>query len=147
MTKYIGTVIVEAEDASGPMGAYGYDVTYADGKTAWVAPDDFEATYHKIYSGMTFGDALFLLKRGEKLRRNHWNLNSFLWLIPNNTLKSPDLKDDCIPKKLADVNGGVITILGTLCFYTYDTNGERVLMSGWAPSQYDLLAEDWEVVK
>ena len=147
MTKYIGTVIVEAEDASGPMGAYGYDVTYADGKTAWVAPDDFEATYHKIYSGMTFGDALFLLKRGEKVTRKEWNgKGMYLWLSPSHVLKSEDLKDSII-KDCADANKKNILCLGTICMYTHDSSGRNAILTGWLASQSDMLAEDWEVVK
>lgn len=76
---------------------------------------------------MDFSKALTCLKLGLKVCRNGWNgKGMYLTLIPagNAMWQSYDMQD-CIGMKTAD----------------------NKMQPGWLPSQVDMLAEDWEVVK
>ena len=84
-----------------------------------------------VYTGgLTFGDALSLLKRGAKVARNGWN-GKGMWL----ELQVPD------------ANSKMTLPYVFLCYPTdriSATPGARV---PWLASQSDMLAEDWGVVE
>ena len=91
---------------------------------------------------MDFGNAIKALKFGYKVRRKGWNdCKMFLWLTPASTIKSECCKDPNL-KHLAELNGGEISALGTICMLTaqYD------ILPEWLASQTDMLSEDWMIV-
>ena len=94
---------------------------------------------------MTFGQAIEALKAGKKVSRKGWNgKGMFLWLKTGVIIKS-DWCHDPMLKKLVDENGGEILGLPTVCMYTHDSTGRKAILTGWSPSQSDMLLEDWIV--
>lgn len=88
-------------------------------------------------TNMTFGEALFWLKRGERLTRNGWNgKGQFIYYV------KPGRYAPCTPtgEKLAGEDGkvpyrdyiAIFTVQGTVV--------------PWVASQTDILAGDWEIV-
>lgn len=91
---------------------------------------------------MDFGQAIRAVKEGRKVARRGWNgKNMFIWLKPAATIKAEWCKDPIL-KELAELNGGEIEGLGTLCMYTAD----RKVLTGWLASQTDMLSKDWVTV-
>lgn len=88
----------------------------------------------------TFGYAIEALKRGFEIKRRSWDGNTFLWLKPAAKIKSAWCKDPIL-KNLADSNNGELNVTGTICMLMSD----RLVMTGWTPSQRDMLADDWIV--
>jgi hypothetical protein len=160
MRRYLGIKFVSAEpmtrDEAGTAGLIrnytpdgedelGYKVIYQDGYESWSPKKVFDEAYHEV-NGLTFGNAVEALKRGEKVTRKGWNgKEQFLWLKPATTIKSEWCKDEFL-KKLVDENGGEILGLGTICMYTHDGTGRKAILTGWLASQSDMLFEDWEII-
>lgn len=95
---------------------------------------------------MNFGQAIEALKAGKKVSRKGWNgKGMFLWLKFGTEIRSEWCKDPML-KQLADINGGTITGLPTICMYTHDSTGRKAILSGWHASQSDMLLEDWIIV-
>ena len=156
--QYIGVKLVgavpmtagEAVDKGYRVGQYGsvippttqgYGVIYKDGYKSWSPKDVFDNAY-RCTEGMTFGIAIEVLKHGDIVTRRGWNgIGMFLWLKPAATIKSEWCKDPLL-KSLADSNGGEIEALGTICMKTADGK----VLTGWLPSQTDMLSEDWIIV-
>ena len=89
--------------------------------------------------GMNFGQALQELKNGNLVTRNGWNgKNMFLWLKPATKIKEEWCKDPVLLRICQD-NGGEVEALGTICMKTADNK----VVTGWVPSQADMLLEDW----
>ena len=136
--------------------AGGYLVAYADGYESYSPAKAFEEGYTPIgedddgckppTEGLSFGDALWHLKRRKKIARKGWNgKGMFLWLKPAAEVKAGWCKDPML-KQLAEENGGEILALGTICMYTHDSTGRKATLTGWLASQSDMLLEDWEIV-
>lgn len=129
--KYIGTKVITAWPAEKD-GQPGYGVKYADGYMSWSPKDVFEEAYRACEGdaqAMTFGDAVHMLKLGEKVSRRGWN-GVGLWL----EMQRPDAHSKMTLPYI---------------FMSYPENakttpGARV---PWLASQTDMLAEDWAVVK
>lgn len=93
-------------------------------------------------TSMTFGEAIEALKLGAKVTRSGWNgKGMFLWLKPAAVIHSDWCKDPLL-KDLAEKNGGSIEALGTICMKTADNK----VLTGWLPSQSDMLSKDWTIV-
>lgn len=91
---------------------------------------------------MNFGQAIEALKKGHKVARNGWVCKGmFLWLKPAATIKAEWCKDPRL-KLLAELNGGEIEALGTICMLT----AQNQILSGWLASQTDMLSDDWMIV-
>lgn len=91
---------------------------------------------------MNFGQAIEALKKGHKVARQGWiSRGMFLWLKPAATIKAEWCKDHRL-KFLAELNGGEIEALGTICMLT----AQNEILSGWSASQTDMLSEDWLIV-
>lgn len=95
---------------------------------------------------MNFGQALALLKMGERVAREGWN-GKGMWLhlvVPGTTLQeSADLAPG-LAKSVARTVRLHSTVLVVLPFIGMKTaNNEFV---PWLASQTDLLAEDWVLV-
>lgn len=86
---------------------------------------------------MNFGDALFLLKTGDKVARSGWNgKGMFLFLVPGSRFKV-----NRAPLLGIYPEGTEIDYRPHIDMKTVD--GQIV---PWVASQSDLLAEDWEPV-
>lgn len=106
------------------------------GYVSWTPKDVFDQAYRPLDS-MTFGDALLMLKRGQRVARSGWNgQNMFVFLVNGSTfsVNRPPLLG-IYPE------GTVINYRPHIDMRTAD--GQIV---PWVASQSDLLAEDWYIV-
>lgn len=134
-----GNVIMPAESGYGPFDVSdeymakhkpvvgGYFVVYADGYKSFSPADVFEAGYalidnFEIQGGMTFGTALERLKMGNRVARRGWNG-----------------KGQWVALQLPDANSKMQSGYA----YLHPVGGVLV---PWAPSQSDMLADDWMIV-
>jgi len=119
----------------------------------WVIQEDgyiyinpravFERKYSPAYESLSFGDAIYLLRRGARVARRGWNGRD-MWLsyspgtpgLPADKFWSPHNRDFAI------ANGGRADVLPCITMRTADG---KILM-GWLASQTDMLACDWVVV-
>lgn len=162
MHQYIGTKLINAKpmnrqeynDFRGwqlPADEDGSDegvlVEYLDGGQAntaeysgyvsWSPKEVFERAY-KPTTGMTFGDALVMLKAGKKVCRSGWNgKGMFLFLVPGSTfnVNRPPLLG--IYPEGTQINYHAHVDMKT-------AQGDVV---PWLCSQTDMLAEDWMVLE
>lgn len=120
-----------------------YWVVQADGYVYINPRAVFERKYSPAYDRLTFGDAVYLLKRGARIARRGWNGRD-MWLsfspgtpgLPADKFWSPHNRD------FAESNGGRADVLPCITMKTADG---KILM-GWLASQSDMLADDWVVV-
>lgn len=129
MDIFIGTKLVQAEQAERD-GKPGYRVIYTDGYESWSPPAEFEKAYQSVTLGMSFGAALFALKRGDRVARQGWN-GKGMWLA------------------LIDPGNAMFTKFGSAlpmlpCIGMKTATSE--MCPGWLPSQTDMLAEDWVIL-
>ncbi len=148
MKQYIGTKMIQAKPMNrGEYNEYrgweipsnenptdeGYLVKYEDGYESWSPKEVFEKAYRESY-GLTFGMALELLKKGEKVARLGWNgKNQYIQLASNISYKTAD--DQVINCEHDAIGNQAIAFVGT--------SGVQM---GWLASQADMLAEDWCIV-
>ena len=124
-TQYIGTKTLLAwEENRGDKP--GYAVQYPDGYVSWSPKDVFEEAY-RAFEGdtqkLTFGDALYFLKRGKAVARLGWNGKGL-----SVSMQAPE--DDYSKMTLPYL-------------YLNYPDGRRV---PWFASQTDMLEEDWMVL-
>ena len=148
MKQYIGTKLIEAApayrcmDGSGkvvitphPEEAFpnypsvedGYRVRYPDGYVSWSPKDVFEEAYRPT-DGMTFGLAIEAAKRGHKITRRKWGgANRYVEIAVYTRRSDEKGNTDSSP-----------------AFVFVSTSGVQV---GWAPTQVDMMVEDWKIVE
>lgn len=117
----------------------GYLVEYTDGGQpnddrhvgyiSWSPKAQAEAAYRPL-TAMTFGDALILLKAGQRVARAGWN-GKGMWL-------------KLVPAELADAVAFQHEALHPLPWIGMKTADQGFVP--WLASQTDMLAEDWQVV-
>lgn len=161
MERYIGTKLINAKpmtraeyntfrgwtlpaDENGDDA--GYLVEYIDGGKAntpeytgyvsWSPKDVFNRAY-RLAIGMSFGDAVTVLKAGGKVARDGWNgKGMFLFLVPgsNFVVNRPPLLG--------------IYPAGTEVDYRahIDMKTAQGDVVPWVCSQSDMLADDWQIV-
>lgn len=126
-------------------------ITGINGEHYPCKPDIFEKTYELALDetkGLTFGEALELMKKGYRVSRVEWNMNG-MWLSlscnPNGDAVS-GRREIAFENfwsnnnsEYARQNGGSAAVLPCITMKT--TTGE--ILFGWAPSQTDMLANDW----
>lgn len=100
---------------------------------------------------MTFGDALEELKRGRKVYRKGWHdAETFLWLreeIPlcsNIQINAPNKQTAVLLTKFFNTARDA-ALPATICMYVRDCMIRRMVVTGWTPSQADMLSDDWVV--
>lgn len=120
----------------------GYLIKYTDGYISWSPTKQFEDAYMET-GKLGFSEALFLMKQGFKVARKGWDGKKMWVTISTGTegLKANKFWNKH-NKQFAKENGGSADVLA--CF-TMKTAQNTILM-GWAPTQSDLLAEDWCVI-
>lgn len=154
--KYIGTKIVEAEPAIRMEGKVytvhdamprlfanredGYKVTYADGYESWSPRAVFEAAY-RPFTAMSFGQAVELLKLGERVARKGWNGKGMFVVFQKGYPQGiPCNEQTAIAWGL---NYGDLFKCEPYLQIKM-VNGSHAM---WVPSINDVLAEDWEIVE
>jgi Protein of unknown function (DUF2829) len=129
----------------------GYLVEYVDGGKAnhpdfkgyisWSPAQVFELAYRQL-DAMTFGDAICLLKQGQKVARLGWN-GKGMWLILVPGTPAVNFTEGSAYMKAGLTHG---EILPHIDMYTVNAEGRRAMLPGWLASQSDMLAEDWVIV-
>lgn len=101
----------------------------------------------KETTNMDFGEAIRALKVGHKVARAGWNgRGMYLWLKPAEVIKN-EWRCDAYVSECIEANGGEeILALSTICMFTHDSTGRKAILTGWLPSQSDMLCEDWYIV-
>ena len=112
------------------------NVTGYNGYVNWVTEEEFYST-HKEVVGMTFGEAIELLKQGKKVARSGWNgKGMFLFLVDGSTFKVNR------PPLLGIYPEG--TEINYQPHIDMKTADDTIVP--WLASQSDVLAEDWNIV-
>ena len=155
MKQYIGTKQLEAQPMNrGDYNKYrgwtipdnensedeGYLVRYQDGYESWSPKGAFEEAYREC-NGFSFGIALDILKKGNKVARRGWNGKGMFVVYQKGYPNG-------IPcnKQTADawgMNEGDLFICNPY-LQIRCVNGSH---SMWVPSINDCLAEDWVIVE
>lgn len=93
---------------------------------------------------MNFGQALESLKLGSKLARQGWNgKGMFIYLVQGTEVSVPNLRNEAW--KHVGVNKATydkVIVNSHIDMKTADGS----ITVGWAPSQSDMMAEDWVIV-
>lgn len=155
MQKYIGTKMIEAKPMNrGDYNLYrgwqipadenpaedGYLIVYQDGYESWSPKPQFDEAY-RDFSGMTFGIALELLKKGIKVSREEWNDRGMFVVYQ----KGYPAGIPC-NKQTADAWGlkeGDLFVCNPYLQIRNDDGSHSM----WVPSIGDCLAEDWTIVE
>ena len=125
----------------------GYLVEYTDGGQAnhpdhagyisWSPEAVFANAYHATSGGMTFGDALVMLKAGAKLARAGWNgKGMFVYHVPAASYP--------VQTGAAKSHFGEGSMVPYNEYFAIKNVSDTV--STWVPSVNDAFAEDWLVV-
>lgn len=154
MKKYIGTKIIEAKEMNlGDYNKYrgwtipenedpkkeGCLIKYPDGYESWSPKEIFEEAYNDVNTGISFGHALYLLKKGYKVARQGWNgKNMFIYIQKGTTIT----KDMARNEVLKEIDGD-IAINSHIDMKTADNK----IMIGWSANQLDMLSNDWVIVE
>lgn len=166
-TMYIGTKLINAEqmtratynefrgwalpaDENGEDA--GYLVEYMDGGkpnvagragyVSWSPAEQFEAAYRPV-TAMTFGLAIEAMRKGHKVARAGWNgAGQWIALGAGNPATPADVFWNKHTRQFAEDNGGTAAVRPYLILKT----AQNDILMGWAPSQSDVLAEDWQIV-
>lgn len=162
--KHIGTKIINAHPmtrqqyndlrewtvpADENPGDDGYLVEYLDGGSAnhpdytgyisWSPKEVFDRAYHPA-TAMTFGDALAMLKAGERVCRAGWNgKGMWLYLIPAEVMAVISVR----PPASSKADSTKYKPHASVAMKTADDS----LVIGWLASQSDMLAEDWMIAE
>lgn len=141
--KYIGTKIITGY-ALEKDGKPGYGVIYQDGYQSWSPKDVFEEAYRPC-EAMTFGLALEALKKGLRVARAGWN-GKGMWL----SLSCDGVREVAAENFWSPHNAEFArscpngTAMVQPCITMKNAQGQ--IQMGWAATQSDMLAEDWQVV-
>lgn len=112
----------------------------------WMILDE-DYTYEPII-GMRFEEALRNLRLGKKVARRGWNgKDQFVYYTTTSYVQLDELKSETRNHvhNYYKINRGTdsVTIKGHLDL----KNAQDEIIIGWAPSQSDLMAEDWYIVE
>ena len=94
----------------------------------------------------TFEWALLMLKPGFNMQRKNWNSkDTFVYLTTGSKVPSVNVRQDTAKHIFGDnlIEDVTIKINPHIDMMTDDGS----ITIGWAPSQVDMLAEDWQVFK
>jgi hypothetical protein len=115
-----------------------------EGYISWSPKEQFENAY-RTNGRMTFGDAIYSMKKGMRVSRQGWN-GKDMWIAMSGPMEGSTIEASKFwsphNEAFAISNGGSATVLPTITMKTADG---KILM-GWLASQSDMFAEDWTVV-
>lgn len=109
-----------------------------DGYVSWSPKTEFEKAYRSFESGMSFGQAVELLKQDKRMARSGWNGKGMFLLI---------IKGESLTQQINDVYGNpdepqsALPVLDAIYMKTADNK-----LVPWLASQTDILSEDWVIV-
>ena len=157
MKDYIGTKMIQAKPMTrGDYNKYrgwqipadenpedeGYLVKYKDGYESWSPKEVFEEAYRES-TGLTFGVALELLTRGEKVARIGWNgKGMFLVMTEGSEVPTENMRNDVTRGYYEKEGKDTVKI----CPHIDMKAADGTMVIGWLASQTDMLAEDWLIV-
>ena len=120
-------------------GKPGRAVKYGDGYISWCPEDVYERDYNPVEGGhLTFGQAIAALQSGRRVRRLGWNgKGMFLILVPGS--ENLTVEEGRPFAKAGVPIGTKFDYLPHIDLRT--VNGD---FTPWAPSQTDMLSDDWE---
>lgn len=99
----------------------------------------------KITHDMTFGQALDALKVGQKASRRNWKgKGQYIYVTKGSNIPCCHLKADT--RKMLDGlfdNDDTVSIMSHIDL----KNAQNQLTIGWAPTQTDMLSNDWYIVE
>jgi len=124
----------------------GYLVEYVDGGKpnhedhkgyiSWSPKEQFDNAYRDVGLGVTFGDAITMLKQGKRMARQGWNgLGMFCYLVP----------EGVYPARTDAIKGYFVTEQVPYRAYLALKTAQNDVAT-WSPSVSDCLAEDWVLV-
>jgi len=138
--KFKGWTIPEDEN---PLDD-GFLVEYEDGYISWSPKDTFNQAYIDVTSyDLSFGNAIYLMKKGYKVSRKGWNGKGMWISISNGSVIDSSKFWNPHNARFAKENGGSAEVLDVITMKTAD---DTILM-GWLASQTDMLSDDWGVVE
>jgi hypothetical protein len=122
-----------------------YLVTQEDGYIYVNPKDVFERKYAAVViGGWNFSEALYAIKSGHRVVREGWN-GKGMWVClgaGNPAVAAADFWNQHTRQFALD-NGGTAQVQP----YLLMKNAQGVIQMGWAPTQSDLLADDWYIVE
>jgi len=139
--------IVQAEETQTTGEAAGITLKYDSGAKHYVPQSEIK-THMYDSAGMPFGAALELCRQGRNIRRKHWVENSFVYLVPGESVPCTQLiPQDKAACKSASGQAHLHkdqhqSVQPRLNLHKESTG----IVVGWSPSQSDLLAEDWIII-
>jgi hypothetical protein len=141
---YRGWALPEDEDGEDE----GYLVEYLDGGKpnhpkhagyiSWSPKEQFDNA-HRSVTGMSFGQALELLKIGQRVARAGWNGKGMWIALSPGSLALPAERFWAHQNRKHAEEHGPTDVLPCITMKTAD---DSILM-GWLASQTDMLADDW----
>lgn len=115
---------------------------FSENYVSWSPKKVFEKAYRKN-GELTFGMALEQLKKGKKVCRTGWNgKGMFLFLLPAGQIPKSAIHDPKLREVLSKNNKDHFEALGSIRMKTADDK----ILTGWLPSQTDMLSEDWLIL-
>jgi len=110
------------------------------GYISWSPKDVFVNAYRDVSQGITFGDAIMMMKSGRKVARKGWNgKDMWLILVPG----SPSVR----PVAGTPYSNAGITEPTNINPHIDMMTASGEMQPGWLASQTDMLAEDWVLVE
>ena len=132
-----------------------YIIKGVNGEFYPCKPDIFEKTYDEVDEtcvGMSFGDAIEVLKQGGLVRRVGWvDKGMFLFIRPADSLSVDFIVDKVksLPDSFKSWVSDNYEVKDSIMFAKYicmrDADGS--ITNGWNATQEDMLAVDWEIVE
>ena len=133
-------------------GDVGYLIQYEDGYKSWSPTDIFEAGYSPIEGeptedlqqadrmdrAMSFGQALNALKMGKKVARSGWS-NGDVWLVMVGATIDLPLTPGTVYHRAGLERVSINAHIDLM-------TKSGAMQPGWAPSQMDMMANDWGIV-
>lgn len=103
----------------------------------------------RTITGISYADAIKEINAGKKVTRLGWNReDTYIWLLPKAEIPKAEIPKAWIkdPILLSIYEEEHVDILVCEAAIRYKTTYGSVL-TGWQPSQIDLLSEDWYVIE
>lgn len=94
---------------------------------------------------MNFGKALKALKNDELVAREEWSGETFLFLTPENLEEY--IYTSNLPESVVSYFESIDLEIVDHNSYICMKNADDKIISGWVPSQEDMLAIDWFIVE
>lgn len=120
-------VVKFAKFYGGPETMFSFDANYPQKENLGSSPFPF--------TGLSFGIAIDMVKKGHKIQREGWNgKGQYVELASN--ISYTNAAGDTVNAQHAAIGNAALAFVGT--------SGVQL---GWLASQADMLADDWRIVE